>query len=238
MGKDSKRQALVDALRDITPEMQDGLSSWKKWGEAQAKRPDFVWHMLLQSFATWGGIRGAEGLINTPSNYERIKFDRLSRDYPKRRYEAIQWAFRKAGIRWPEAKAPLMARNYDLVKEMGGLKEAKKKALASRGREAKIAFMKRFHGIGDKYARNIWMDVYHPDFHDTVAIDWRIKKITEALEYPFKPNEYDKHERFYQDIAKKANLQGWELDRLLFNYTDHFLTAISASEGRQRRGRK
>jgi len=237
-GKEAKRQALVVALRHITPEMQDGLSSWKRWGIKEAKRPDFVWHILLQSFATWGGVRGAEGLINTPSNYERVKFDRLSRDYPKRRYEAIQRVFRKAGIRWPEAKAALMARNYDLVKDMGGLKEARKRALSSRGREAKIAFMKRFHGIGDKYARNIWMDVYHPDFHDTIAIDLRIKKITEALGYSFKSNEYDKHERFYQDIAKEAGLQGWELDRLLFNYTDHFQAAISASESSQRRGRR
>ena len=237
-GKEAKRQALVDALRDLTPEMLDGLSSWKRWGKAEARRPDFVWHILLQSFATWGGVRGAEGLINTPSNYDRVTFERLSRDYPKRRHEAIRRVFRKAGIRWPEAKAVLMARNYDLVKEMGGLKEARKKALAGRGREAKIAFMKRFQGIGDKYARNIWMDVYHPDFHDTIAIDLRIKKITEALGHSFKPNEYDQHERFYQDIATEAGLQGWELDRLLFNHTDHFLAAISAGEGRQRRGRR
>ncbi len=82
------------------------------------------------------------------------------------------------------------------------------------------------------------MDVYHRDFHDAIAVDERIKKITKALGYSFKPAEYDEHERFYQDIAKKAGLQGWELDRLLFNYTDHFLAAISASEGRQRRGRR
>lgn len=76
------------------------------------------------------------------------------------------------------------------------------------------------------------MDVYHPDFHDTLAIDLRIKKITKALGYSYKT--FEEEERFYQDIAEEAGLQGWELDRLLYNYTDHFLAAIVASEGQKR----
>jgi N-glycosylase/DNA lyase len=111
---------------------------------------------------------------------------------------------------------------------MGGPTEATRQALAQDGKEAKIAFMKRFYGIGPKYARNIWMDAYHPDFYDSIAVDLRIKKITEALSYSFKT--FEEEERFYQDIAKEAGLQGWELDRLLYEYTDHFLAVIAASE--------
>lgn len=80
------------------------------------------------------------------------------------------------------------------------------------------------------------MDAYHPDFRDTIAIDLRIQKITEALGHSFKPNEYDEHERFYQEIAGEAGLRGWELDRLLYGYTDHFLAVISASGGERRAG--
>lgn len=235
MAKDAKRRALVNSLKRVTSEMQKTLKDLERWGKAEQKRPDFVWHILLQSFATWGGARGAEGLINTPDNYGRVTFDRLSALSKSKRDEALRRTFRKAGIRWPEAKAVLMARNYGLVKDMGGLEEARKEALASRGRDAKIRFMKRFHGIGDKYARNIWMDVYHRDFHDAIAVDERIKKITKALGYSFKRTEYDEHERFYQDIAEEAGLQGWELDRLLFNFTDHFLTVISASKAEEHR---
>jgi hypothetical protein len=112
---------------------------------------------------------------------------------------------------------------------MGGPVEAKKQASAQDGKEAKIAFMKRFHNIGPKYARNIWMDVDHPDFYDTIAIDRRIKKITMAVGQTFKA--YEDEERFYQGIAQEAGLQGWELDRLLYNFTDHFLSAISCSDG-------
>src|SRR3712207_4478772 len=94
--------------------------------------------------------------------------------------------------------------------------------------------MKRFYGIGPKYARNIWMDAYHPDFRDTIAVDLRIRKVTKALGYSFKT--YEEEERFYQDIAEEAGLQGWEVDRLLYEYTDHFLAAIAASETEERRG--
>ena len=236
MNKDSKRQALVDALRDRTPEMKDELSHLQKWSKAELKRPDFVWHMLLQSFATLGGSNGYRGLIENQDNYERVNFERLSKLYPKKRHETLQKVFREAGIRYANRKAELMARNYDLVEEMGGLEEARAKAMASKGKEAKIAFMKRFANIGPKYARNIWMGVYDSDFRDTIAVDSRIKKVTKALGRSFKT--YEEEERFYQDIAKEAGLQGWQVDRLLYNYTDHFLTAISASEGRQRRGRR
>ena len=73
------------------------------------------------------------------------------------------------------------------------------------------------------------MDAYHPDFHDTMAIDLRIRKITRALGCSFKT--YEEEERFYQEIAKEAGLQGWKVDRLLYEYTDHFLADTSASEG-------
>ena len=68
------------------------------------------------------------------------------------------------------------------------------------------------------------MDVYHPDFHDAIAVDERIKKITAAMGYSFA--RYDDHERFYQELAGEASLQPWELDRLLYHFTEHFLVAL------------
>jgi hypothetical protein len=120
-------------------------------------------------------------------------------------------------------KAPLMAKNYDLVAEMGGPEEAKRLAFAQEGRAAKIAFMKRFYGVRDKYSRNIWMDCYHPDFRDAVVVDERIRKVTEALGYSFP--SYDEYEQFYQGVAAEVGLEPWEVDRLLYNHLDEFLTA-------------
>ena len=52
----------------------------------------------------------------------------------------------------------------------------------------------------------------------------RQEKVTQALGYTF--GTYEEEERFYQEIAREADISGWELDRLLYNYTDHFLAAF------------
>ena len=84
--------------------------------------------------------------------------------------------------------------------------------------------MKQFHGIGDKYARDIWMNVYDPDFRECMALDSRAQSITGALGYSFK--RYEEHEQFYLEIAHAAHINGWELDRLLYNFRDHYLAAV------------
>jgi hypothetical protein len=78
MAKDAKRAALVNSLKRITPEMRDHLSNQKRRGKEELERPDFVWHILLQSFSTWGGARGHEGLIRNQDNYGRVTFAALS----------------------------------------------------------------------------------------------------------------------------------------------------------------
>lgn len=231
MSKETRRHALVEALKHPTPGMRKTLRKRKKEGERELERPNFVWHLLLQSFATWGGSRGWEGLIGTRENYDRVTFGTLSRLGPEARLRELEEVFLAAGVRYARMKADLMAENHDLVAEMGGPEEAKRLAFAQEGRAAKIAFMKRFRGIGDKYARNIWMDCYHPDFRDAVAVDERIKKVTEALGYSFAG--YDDHERFYRGVAAEAALEPWEVDRLLYNHLDEFLAVVD-TDGEER----
>lgn len=60
------------------------------------------------------------------------------------------------------------------------------------------------------------MDVYHEDFRDSIALDVRILAISKKLELSF--SSYTEHEKFYLDVAREAELNGWELDRLLFNF--------------------
>ena len=104
------------------------------------------------------------------------------------------------------------------------MKKAIEKLLSAQGREEKMRFLEKFPGIGPKYARNIMMDVYHEDFRNSIAIDVRVKKISENLGLNFK--KYQEHENFFLDAAREANLNGWELDRLMYNFTDDFLREI------------
>jgi len=220
----AKRIKLIQFLQHLTPKMLETLTKYKELGRSDLKRPDIIWYLLLQSFSTMGNSRGWEGLIVNQDNYQRVTFDALSGLSEDERSRRLTTVLHDAKVRMPNLKAKQLNENYKMILSMGGLERAKEKAFAQVGTKAKIAFMKRFIGIGDKYARNVWMDIYHPDFYDNIAIDDRIKQITEAMGYSF--SNYYEHEQFFLGIAKEANIQGWELDRLLYHYKDDFLRTL------------
>jgi hypothetical protein len=226
MDRESMRQRLLGALRHLTPDMKETLRKRKEEGLEQRDRPDFIWHSLLQSFATMSNARGWDGLVGNKANYNLITFEALSGLNSVERLERLDKVLRASKVRRLGKKAAWLGLNHEMIVEMGGPEEARRQALAQNGREGKLAFMQRFHGIGDKYARIIWMDVYHPDFRNAIAVDERIKRITEALGYSFK--NFAEHERFYQEIAREASLEGWEVDRLLYNLQGEFLAIIGA----------
>lgn len=59
------RDHLIALLRHPTPAVREQLDSLKASATKDHDRPDFVWHFLLQSFATMGNSRGWQGLIGT-----------------------------------------------------------------------------------------------------------------------------------------------------------------------------
>lgn len=221
--EDQRRAALIRALGERTPEMEKWIGRMSD-PDPKYEQQDFVWHLLLQSFATWGSSRGFDGLINTEENYRRVTYGRLKEISAQRRPEHVEEVLRDADVRYPESKSEYLSENVEIIREMGGLQAAREKALARPDAESKIEFMKQFKGIGPKYARNIWMDARHPDFRDKVALDQRIRGITELLGREFE--SYEAEEDFYLSVAEEAGLTGWELDRLLYNYTDYFKAAI------------
>jgi hypothetical protein len=222
----SARHRLVSVIRPIATKRRKTLEKLKKT-ERQLKRPDFLWHYLLQSLSTFGGVRGWNGLIGNKENYSKVTYKALSKLDAAERLATLKETMWEAKVRMPDKKAQWLAENFDLIKEMGGPKAAKEALLSKPGgRDEKIRFLKSFSGIGDKYARNILMDVYHIDFRDSVAIDARIKGLSKFLELEF--DSYADHEQFYLGVAHDAGLSGWELDRLLFNFMGEVLEGLRA----------
>jgi hypothetical protein len=209
------RNKLVAVVRALAAEKRKELEEHKA-GSRELARPDFLWHVLLQSFATMGRKSGWDGLIGNQQNYKRVTYGALAGLPPKIRQDQVRRVCRAAAVRMPEKKAGYILGCFEAVKHLGGPKAATTQLLKQPGRTGKIDFLKRFPGIGDKYARNIMMDVYHEDFRDSIALDVRIKAISDALGLSFP--SYDEHEAFYLRVAKEARLNGWELDRLLFNF--------------------
>jgi len=215
METNASRDRLVAVVRALAMERRAEIDRLKA-GAAGLERSDFLWHELLQSFSTMGRASGRRGLIENQDNYRRVTYDALAALAPRARRQRVLKVCRAAGIRMPNQKAEYILGCFDHVQRLGGPKAAKAQLLAEAGREAKIRFLDALPGIGPKYARNIMMDVYHPDFRDSIALDVRIHAISAALGLSFA--SYADHEAFYLGVAKDAGLDGWELDRPLFHF--------------------
>ena len=90
-----------------------------------------------------------------------------------------------------------------------------------------MKFLKQFHWIGDKYARNIPMDLYLDEFHNYIAVDSRIKGILETADYPVEEREYTEIEGFLREVASELGIMAWELDRTLYNFEDSISSRMS-----------
>jgi len=115
------------------------------------------------------------GLVENKTNATQASYAAIGTADSDARFAYIDRVLRDAVMRMPAQKARWLVGNLDCIESMGGVRAASSDALAAPGRDAKLAFMLQFDGIGDKYARNIWMDVYHPDFYGAITVDERIK---------------------------------------------------------------
>ncbi len=223
MDSTAAQARLVAVVRRLAAEKRGDLDKLKE-NHPDIARPDFLWHYLLQSFSTMGRSAGWHGLIGNRTNYDRVTYPALAVLPDNDRLRVAREVCRAAKVRMPDMKGDYIVGCFDRVRSMGGPEAAKTRLLAQTGREAKIRWLKAMPGIGDKYARNIMMDVYHEDFRDSIAVDARIKSVSERLGASFP--SYPSHERFYLGVAEQAGLNGWELDRLLYNFLPDVLSRL------------
>ncbi len=215
-------RTLAAIAKKVANRERQSLEEAKK-RNSDLKRPDFVWHYLLQSFATMGRASGWKGLLGNPDNYKAVGYKTLAQLAPSARAVHVEVLCRRAGIRMPALKAKYILGCFQRVEEMGGPEAARARLLDLPGREAKMQFLDDFPGIGPKYSRNIMMDVYHEDFRESIAIDSRIMGIEKFHGLEF--TRYEDHESFWLGVAHRAGLNGWELDRVMFGFQKEFLTA-------------
>jgi hypothetical protein len=193
-------------------------------------RRDFIWDALLLSASTWGGTRGAE-LIHNKKLHGRVKYAVLEKCRAAEREKILRDALQEAKVNYAPKKVRFLLKNFALIKAAGGPAKVKQQLILCEGRDAKIKFLKKFHGIGPKYARNLMMDVYHPEFRDSIALDVRVSKFLRALGVTFL-RSYRDQECFFVAAAHKARLNGWELDRMLFSHTDCLLAILEKKSPR------
>jgi thermostable 8-oxoguanine DNA glycosylase len=175
-----------------------------------------------------GNSRGKHGLIDNEDNFRRVQFENLehlgSGEARSRELHAVLHA---AKVRMPDKKAEWLSSAFDRIVAMGGLSGAKEELQRRDGRVGKIQFWREFDGIGEKFSRNIMMDVYDPEFGDSIAVDVRIKKISKALGLSFK--KYNDAEQFFLSVAHLVGIEGWELDRMMYRFNEDFVKGTKAA---------
>jgi hypothetical protein len=216
---------LVPIVREVYSRHAAAIEQHRKAGASVLERPDFLWFILLQSFATMGNSRGQVGLIHNKANNDRLRYENLAAMNDEQRQLEIAEVCRLAGIRMPRKKAEWIAAAFERIKAFGGPEAAKRALMAQPTKAEKERFLLAFAGIGEKYARNIMMDAHHEQFRDSIAVDVRVARISTALGLTFS-RPYPDHEAFYLQVAAAAGLSGWDLDRLLYNYTNDIEQAL------------
>jgi endonuclease III len=223
LGQACQRLALI--LGSLAVSRRDKLERLKE-DARELERPDFVWHSLVESFSSMGNSRGYEGLFVKTDLYGRITWEALSSLSSQERRRVLAQTLRAATVRMPDRKAEWLSSDFERIVQLGGPAAVKAQLLSQQGREAKIVSLEQFDGIGPKYARNIFMNVYHPEFRDSIAVDERIKGVSKQLGLSF--GSYEDEEQFYLDAAHAAKLSGWELDRLLYWFNDEVVRHLNA----------
>jgi thermostable 8-oxoguanine DNA glycosylase len=221
---DLQVKTLVAVAKNLRNKYKDELEYKKEKGHATLKRPDFLWHELLVSYSTWGGISRNEGMITDKNKNQQITYAELKNLSNEDRVNRLRQIMKDAKIRYYKKKAPMLARCFEKIEEIGGLEQANAMLLNKECAAEMTEFLDEFPGIGPKYANNIMMDCYHSFFHEKIALDSRIRSISNKLGLNLK--KYSDHENFYLNITREAGIEGWELDRLIFEHRDEILNAL------------
>lgn len=217
----NRRSKLLEAIRARPESHNATVEALMAQAQDNAKLPDWLWHLLVCSMSTMGNSRGFKGVIENQVNYNLIAYPTLVNLAPEARYSNMLQALTSGKVRMPGPKATWLEHNFTFLQDCGGVEAMQKTLLEVKGRDSKIRLMRVFHGIGDKYARNIFMDIYHADFIDSIAVDERLAAILDALEVAPRLN-YARKENILKELASDACIMPWYLDRLLYSYKEHY----------------
>jgi endonuclease III len=226
------KKSLVAAVESVQrdEDVETKLSNLKERGQERWERDDVIWFEIVLSLATLQGSQSAALVVDKSDNivdqrYGRVVFETIEMVKPERRQDYLRQALLDGNVGMQNKKAKALVKNFEFIKqEYGDPKGAKSAFEAQDGVDEKIEFLKQFSQIGPKYARNIGMDLYLPDFRYFIAVDSRIENIMRDAGFPYEDESYEEQEAFLGSVAEELGCEPWELDRILY----HFETEVRA----------
>ncbi|WP_288338440.1 hypothetical protein [uncultured Sphingomonas sp.] len=214
-------ERVVEVLKKLAVEHADALAASKRAAIEHGRHSDWPWNGIVLSAATLGGSWRWEKRVQPIYDAELSWRALLGLTAEERRQR-----FNKVGGYWRRTSA-FLERVYGRLLEEGG-PEGSRSTLEEMSGPEILAFWAAFDGVGPKYARNIMMDIHHPSFRrDYFAIDSRIQKLLPVLGYTG-PNRYESMEAFLNKLAADTGMEGWDLDRLLYQRHDDLIARIQS----------
>ena len=186
MPQSATEERLTEAVKRVleTTDAKQRIEKQKRTAEQRRERSDTLWFELILSMSTWQGSSGSD-LATEEEYYSEVTYNKLLRMPEKERVQHLKQVLLDAGVNMHKKKSRYISSHVNRIESMGGLDAAQQEFESKDGKNAKMNFLKQFKGIGDKYSRNIGMDLFHPDFRDTVALDTRIRNVTDELDIEF-----------------------------------------------------
>ena len=222
----TRRERLLLFLRKLLPLHLSNIQAEAKRGWEDLTHPEWLWRLL--SMSTYGR---ASGYSKMHARLDELSFDKLTRMTEQKRRDKFRTVIKEVNPRYSERKVETLERALQRIQEMGGPIAAKEKALMCAGGIEKVRFLRKFYGLGPKYARNIWMDAADPDVANAAALDSRLMGVLVAVTSDV-PKTYEKQEAWYQQLAADLGVNTWTLDRLVFRTKDEILAHLDQRDMR------
>ena len=220
----------IEILREFLEDDRDRLTGLFEAGARLRRQDGWAWYVFVQSYGTNGGVRAWDAFL-AQGGADLISWDALfagapdDADAAAARLEALSHRF--LSPRRASRTRPALLATFRRFHTVGGPGVVARTWMGHNRTETVLGWLKTFPMIGDKYARNMCMDVSHPLILDLIALDHRIHALCDLVEGapPYAP--YRLREGWLRGIAGTLGVDCWHLDRLLFGRYEEIKAAIS-----------
>lgn len=220
----------IEILRGHLNRDRDRLMARFEAGTRLREQDGWAWYVFVQSYATNGGVRTWEAFL-ADGGAEQIRWDALFGDRPddidaaSARLEALSHRFLTP--RWAARTRPALLTTFRRFRAVGGPDRMARNWNGHNQRDSLLDWLKTFQMIGDKYARNMCIDVSHPLILNHIALDHRIHALCDLVEGAPPRIPYRRREGWLRGVAGALGINGWYLDRLLFGRYEEIKALIT-----------
>ena len=206
------RDAFVTLVRQHWMNATDDLERTEAAARLMRQDPDWFWNVMVNSYCTNDGSKNLE---RKRAKYgEALSWSAIASMTPERRAEIF------ADLPNPRRRsklAPALLETFARIRDAGGPRAIATHYESLDSAKARMEFVGSFPQIGEKYRRNIPMDVYDEIVLDQAALDKRLHKLIDLIDGAPPRSPYSAREEYLRAIQRDAGIPTlWRLDRLLY----------------------